>query len=114
MVFDPEAARALFLYEWPLNVRELDKAIERAVALSVDGCIGTDQLPATLQVVPRPARAAEPLDEEDMRWRDLVSEALERHGGNVSAVARDLDKDRKQIHRWIRRFQIDLSRFRGA
>jgi sigma-54 dependent transcriptional regulator, acetoin dehydrogenase operon transcriptional activator AcoR len=124
--FESEAARALFVYDWPLNVRELEKAISRAVALAEAGRIGLAELPPALQQVGDPRSAASeraptassrppaPLDEEDRRWRDRLVEALERHDGNVSAAARDLDKDRKQLHRWIRRFGIDLGRFRGA
>lgn len=31
---------------------------------------------------------------------------FERHSGNVSAVARELGKDRTQIRRWLKRFGI--------
>jgi transcriptional regulator of acetoin/glycerol metabolism len=38
---------------------------------------------------------------------------LEKHGGNISAVSRELQKDRVQIHRWLRRYGIDPSSVRG-
>ena len=41
---------------------------------------------------------------------DSAEAALER---SHAAAARELDKDRKQVHRWIRRFGIDLGRFRA-
>jgi hypothetical protein len=37
---------------------------------------------------------------------------LDLHRGNIAAVARALDKDRMQIHRWMRRFALDLETFR--
>ena len=49
------------------------------------------------------------LSETDQKVRDQVVAALREHQGNVSAVARALDKDRKQIQRWIKRFGLDPS-----
>ncbi|HZO13316.1 MAG TPA: sigma 54-interacting transcriptional regulator [Polyangiaceae bacterium] len=116
ITIDAEAARALFLYAWPLNVREIEKAVARAVALRDGDRLGLEHLPPAVQRVGTEKPASEPaaLDDEDLEWRDRVIEALARHGGNVSAVARDLEKDRKQIHRWIQRFGIDLANFRES
>ena len=43
----PEAMDALMAYDWPVNVRELARAIERAVVLC-DGEIGVENLPKEL------------------------------------------------------------------
>src|SRR5690606_12068580 len=46
----------------------------------------------------------------------LVPEALrallESHRGNVAAVGRELGKARMQIHRWMRRYGIDVDDYR--
>jgi transcriptional regulator of acetoin/glycerol metabolism len=34
---------------------------------------------------------------------------LERHQGNVAAVGRELGKARMQIHRWLKRYGIDIN-----
>ena len=52
-----------------------------------------------------------PTDDGDALRARLV-ELLETHRGNIAAVARFLDKDRMQIHRWVRRFDIDLDDYR--
>jgi transcriptional regulator with GAF, ATPase, and Fis domain len=52
------------------------------------------------------------LSENDQKVRDQVVAALREHQGNVSAVARALDKDRKQIQRWIKRFGLDPGSYR--
>ncbi|HWO18924.1 MAG TPA: sigma 54-interacting transcriptional regulator [Kofleriaceae bacterium] len=44
VTFTPAALRALFRYEWPLNIRELDSVVQRAVALSPDGVIDINHL----------------------------------------------------------------------
>jgi transcriptional regulator of acetoin/glycerol metabolism len=39
-------------------------------------------------------------------------ELLTRHQGNVSAIARDLGKERIQIHRWLKRHGLSPDDFR--
>ena len=58
-----------------------------------------------------PDSALTALSPLDGRYASKVA-ALREHQGNVSAVARSLDKDRKQIQRWIKRFGLDPSTYR--
>ena len=44
--FEPEAFDSLLRYGWPGNVRELENVIERALALSPNATLSTDDLPA--------------------------------------------------------------------
>jgi transcriptional regulator of acetoin/glycerol metabolism len=37
---------------------------------------------------------------------------LQRHHGNIAAVGRELGKERMQVHRWLKRYNIDLSEYR--
>jgi transcriptional regulator with GAF, ATPase, and Fis domain len=60
-------------------------------------------LPGTPSSIP-PRRSA-PTEEE---LRDL----LQRHRGNIAAVGRELGKERMQVHRWLKRYNIDLSQYR--
>jgi DNA-binding NtrC family response regulator len=41
-----------------------------------------------------------------------LRELLAQHRGNIAAVGRALGKDRKQVHRWVLRYGIDLSEYR--
>ncbi len=52
-----------------------------------------------------PMRRGAPTEEE---LRGL----LERHRGNIAAVGRELGKERMQVHRWLKRYNIDLSQYR--
>ena len=79
--FEREAARALFLHRWPLNVRELEQALRAALALAGR----------------RPHRAGPPAGGGaraagraggDPALRDQLVRLLAEHGGNISAVAR--------------------------
>jgi len=111
--FDIDAARLLLRYPWPLNVRELEQALATAQVLAGAEAIRAEHLPDTVRTG-RPPGAPRPvvLNENDQKVRDQVVAALREHQGNVSAVARALDKDRKQIQRWIKRFGLDPGSYR--
>jgi DNA-binding NtrC family response regulator len=120
-----DAVRAMLRYDWPLNIRELQKCMERAVVLAGEGPIKLEHLPATLNAPPsrRPPGAStllerttegELVDAEDReRYEQLVA-LLTEHKGNVSALARTLGKDRVQIRRWLRRYGLDPAMFRSG
>jgi transcriptional regulator with PAS, ATPase and Fis domain len=111
--FTNDAVRAILTYEWPQNIRELAKAIETALILAQGSAIDVAHLTSLAAPAPTPVREdAPPENDETLRQRLLA--ALERHHGNLSAIAREFEKDRVQIRRWIQRFQIDLSGYRDA
>jgi transcriptional regulator with GAF, ATPase, and Fis domain len=109
--FTVDAARALLEYDWPLNVRELEKALTTAIVLAGDAPIDVTHLPAAVRALRLPG--APTLSEEDARRREELITLLQQHRGNVSAVARALGCARMQIHRWARRYGVQLERFRG-
>jgi sigma-54 dependent transcriptional regulator, acetoin dehydrogenase operon transcriptional activator AcoR len=98
----PDAARAILRAPWPLNVRELEHAVA-AAAIRARGPIALADL-ALDAPAPSPP---EVLSHEDAALRAQLVDALSRAAGNISAVARELGRDRKQIYRWIERFGID-------
>jgi DNA-binding NtrC family response regulator len=55
---------------------------------------------------------APPIDPVDLELKTKLVELLTAHDGNVAAVARAMGKGRMQIHRWARRFGIELESFR--
>jgi len=109
-------------YDWPLNVRELEACIKRAVAIATEDRLTAEHLPEAVREAmtgygtpaaapspPERGRAAEPARAPSAEeLRDL----LVRHHGNVAAVGRALGKERMQIHRWLRRYGIDLADYR--
>jgi DNA-binding NtrC family response regulator len=111
ITLDRFAARALFRYAWPLNIRELEQALRAAVALTDTGEIQVEHLSEAIRTYapPSPAAAMKP---EDRTLRELLIKLLREHGGNVGAVGREMDKAPMQIRRWCQRMQIELSQFR--
>jgi DNA-binding NtrC family response regulator len=108
-----DAARAMLAYSWPLNIRELHQAMASAVALASEDALEARHLPAEVLARPPPSSSHEaaPIGGDPLRAQ-LVSLLHEQHG-NVTAVARAMGKAPAQIHRWMRRFQIDPDVYRG-
>lgn len=111
--FEIEAARDLLHYTWPLNLRELEQALAAAHVLAGTDRVRREHLPESVRTG-RPPGTPRPLalDAAEQDLRDRMLAALRAHRGNVSAIARALDKDRKQIHRWLKRFGFDPESFR--
>jgi DNA-binding NtrC family response regulator len=110
LTVQPKAARALFTYGYPLNIRELEQALRTAVVLADGQEIRLEHLPEAIRAC-RPSGPA--LRAEDRSLRNRLVELLRNHGGNVAAVGRTFGKAPIQIRRWCRRFGIEIGSFRG-
>ncbi|WP_224249339.1 sigma 54-interacting transcriptional regulator [Hyalangium gracile] len=109
-----KAARALFRYDWPRNVRELEHVLALAVALSPER-IDLEHLPPELRAEPSkpkpgptPPEPAPP-DAE----RDRLLALLREHQGNVSRIAQALETSRAQVHRLFKRHGLEPDSFRS-
>jgi DNA-binding NtrC family response regulator len=118
IAFTGRAARALFTYGWPLNVRELEQALRAGLVLAGKGPVDLEHLPASVRTArhadaapSEPATVAKLAADEGNRREQLV-ELFQKHAGNVSAVAREIGKTRAQVHRWIRRYALQVQHFR--
>jgi DNA-binding NtrC family response regulator len=112
-----EALTLLLEYPWPGNIRELRSVIERAVVLCERSPLTPAYLPLEKMSVrfarpDAPPRPAKPLLPEDQQRREELIVLLRQHQGNVTAVARALDKARFQVQRWLKRYGIDATSFR--
>ncbi len=112
-----KAMELLCGYSWPGNIRELENAIEQAVALSYQSILTPDDFP---EAVRNPA-AAKPFENgaqnEQFLFRDTPSleevkkryvlHVLRHNQGNVSRSARVLNIDRRSLYRMLARFKIE-------
>ncbi len=100
--FSREAKKMLSTYSWPGNIRELQHTIEKAVILSGGKVIDTD----TLLLDTRRRSIADPGSTLREIEREVIREAIERHGGNLSAVAGQLGITRQALYNKIKRFEL--------
>ena len=105
----------LMSYHWPGNVQELENCIERAALATSDDCIHSHNLPPTLQTdesarKPTLPNQIAPLSTlMDTYEKEIISEALKRNGGNMSAAARDLSISPRVMHYKVHRLKINIS-----
>jgi len=95
----PVALRAILRHDWPLNIRELEKALTGAVALAAGDVIDLRHLPDAIRREPAAAPAPAPAaDDAGHGFRPLAEElraleierfraALEAAGGNQTRAA---------------------------
>lgn len=131
----------LLHYDWPFNVRELEAAIKRGVALSEGGALDTTHLPDVIKDAMKeyaaraPATGAAPPARHPLAATDVphlapvppspppplrtgmpteheLRHLLSHHRGNVAAVGREYGKERMQVHRWMKRYGIDVGDYR--
>ncbi len=127
ITFSSDAARAVLLYQWPLNVRELEKCLSAAIVLARGGRVEATHFPGAVRASLEASReegagkasadgTAEDsengsLSEDDQHRREEILALLRQHGGNITAVARALRKARFQVQRWIKRYRIEAKNF---
>jgi len=111
------AMELLCAHPWPGNIRELENAIEQAVALSYQPVLTPEDLPREVRerrastIASLAAQSGQfvfpdtpSLEEVKKRY---VLYVLQRAGGNVSATARILNVDRRSLYRMLARYKIE-------
>ena len=110
-----QAMRCLMAYAWPGNVRQLENAIERAVALS-GGRSQIEVADLTQEILHASEAAASPnldLPEEGIDFEvyvskiehQLIRRALEKTGGNKGQASRLLNLKRTTLVEKLKRFE---------
>jgi two-component system NtrC family response regulator len=109
------AFRAMALYRWPLNVRELEKVLAAAWAMTEGKRpIGTRDLAEAL-TAPVAAAPEEPQRRKSPEPAPTAMELealLARHAGDVADVARAMGRQRAAVWRWIKQFGLKPERYR--
>jgi DNA-binding NtrC family response regulator len=102
--FSASALKRLLAYDWPGNARELENAVERAVALCDHDRIAPDDLPDSTKqhrtVDFLEAAADRQLTIEELQ-RDYAQLVLKRVGGQKKRAAAMLGVDRRTLQRWF-------------
>jgi len=124
----PQAVDLLMVSDWPGNVRQLCNEIQRTVARAEDGTIITPEhlspelkrtssptTPSAASIASIPSASglqstggtlADALAEVERR---MISDALRRHGGNISRAARELGLTRRGLYLKLERHELSVS-----
>jgi Nif-specific regulatory protein/two-component system response regulator AtoC len=118
-VLGERAWRQVNGYAWPGNVRELENVLERSYLFAAGPVIESLQLnrdDAAADAADMDASTASLREQTRQAALDtekaLIRSALERLGGNVSAVARDIGISPRAVHQKLRKHAIDPGEFR--
>jgi two-component system response regulator AtoC len=118
--FSPQALNLLEQYPWPGNIRELENAVVRGVALCA-GVVRPEDLPDHIRnyqaasgqgEAQQRTDAPEPHEEKWLTLAEMeasyVKRVLDHTRGNKQAAARLLSIDPKTIERMIQRYEIEV------
>jgi Nif-specific regulatory protein len=113
----PMALEMLRTYDWPGNVEELEAVIHRSVIMADKGAssIEPHDLPLHIKLATAP-KTAEPLGLEERLAnveRDMISESLKRHRGNISRAAKELKLSRRSMGVRMKRLSLSYKDFRA-
>lgn len=102
-----DAMARLTAYDWPGNIRELENAIERAVALGSGPILQSGDLPSNLQYgsVTEHAPASDEIVSLEEMERRAILRALNEAGGDKLVAARLLRIGKTTLYRKLKQYQ---------
>ena len=101
LMLSGDAAEKLKVHSWEGNIRELQNTIEKAVIMCDGDIISPDHL--ELHTSQRPLNESQTLEEME---RQLIANAIEQCGGNLSQVATQLGITRQTLYNKIKRYGL--------
>jgi two-component system, NtrC family, response regulator len=103
LTFAPDALRAIERHAWPGNVRELQNRVHRAVIMAEGKRVTASNLELTLFGT-QPQQTLKELRQSVERA--MVSDALRRHRGKITAAAAELGISRPTLYELMERLGI--------
>ncbi len=116
----PGVREALLAYDWPGNVRELESAIIRGIHFSRKNLIEVENLgiPSEIDEVPVTIVSSELHTFKAMKQKMIETFEMEylirlmrEHHGNVSHAAAAAGKERRELGKMLKKYQIDPKQF---
>jgi two-component system NtrC family response regulator len=113
----PDALFILQEYDWPGNIRQLQNAIESAVAVATKEVIRPEDLPEPIRPTHKRVflEASEDVDFKAAKdrvvksfERQYLESLLEKHNNNISKVAQEANLNRKSIYRMLESLNINI------
>lgn len=106
--FDNQARNALYKYDWPGNIRELQHCVESSVVMASGSEITLEDLPPSVSKASEIETISVPvgitLDEAE---KIIIQENLAANKGNKSKTAETLGIGRKTLHRKLQEYGME-------
>lgn len=99
-----DAVRAIEQHGWPGNVREMENRIRRAVIMADGAAVKAEDLELIDTSAEAPARSLKEAREEVDR--QMVQEALRKHGSNITSAANELGVSRPTLYELMEKLGI--------
>lgn len=103
--FDPSAQEKLLSHTWSGNIRELQHTIEKAVIMTDGELISADELLISRRETSPDSQSVTTSTLEEME-KSMIANTLQRHGGNLSAVAAQLGVTRQTLYNKIKKYNL--------
>jgi two-component system NtrC family response regulator len=104
LAFDQDAIRALNRHSWPGNVRELENCVRRAAIMAEGRRVTAADL--ELNGGPGGANYATLKEAREAVERQMVQQALKKHGGKIAPAAVDLGLSRPTLYELMEKLGI--------
>ncbi|UTY30719.1 sigma-54-dependent transcriptional regulator [Treponema putidum] len=106
---EPRARTAIYNYEWPGNIRQLQNCIQSAVVMSSDNVIHFDDLPASLREKAEPSSIRIPMGVNMAEAeKQIILQTLANQNNNKSKTADILGIGRRTLHRKLDEYAEEI------
>ena len=108
--FSKEAMGLMRAFSWPGNVRELQNEVKRCLVLAQGKKIEAQDLSPKLRgLVQAPLRGGSLAQQVGELERNLIEEAIRKHGNHKSKIATELGLSRVGLRNKLLRYQIEIA-----
>lgn len=112
-VYAPEAMSTLVAAKWPGNIRQLFNVVEQNVALAAGSVISVGQVEKALGSPVAGSGGVSTLDAaRDACTRDYLRQVLEITQGNVSQAARLAGRNRTDLYKLFKKYDLEPKSFK--
>lgn len=112
-VYAPEAMSTLVAAKWPGNIRQLFNVVEQNVALAAGSVISVGQVEKALGSPVASSGGVSTLDAaRDACTRDYLRQVLEITQGNVSQAARLAGRNRTDLYKLFKKYDLEPKSFK--
>jgi transcriptional regulator with GAF, ATPase, and Fis domain len=102
--FSREAEKAVLMYNWPGNVREIQNRVQRAVITASGQTVTAEAIGLDLNDTSASTSLYEAREAVD---REMIAVALKKSPGNLTNAAKILGIDRKSLRLLLEKYRID-------